>query len=53
MDVDKLAVIANVSRSGYYTWLKRSGKKERDWADYLLIKAVFDRGRGRYGWRTR
>jgi transposase InsO family protein len=52
MDVDRLAVIANVSRSGYYKWLRHADEPERDRADYLLIKAVFDRGRGRYGWRT-
>jgi putative transposase len=52
MDVDKLALIANVSRSGYYKWLKRADEPEKDHADYLLIKAVFDKGRARYGWRT-
>jgi putative transposase len=52
MDVGKLSVIADVSRSGYYKWLRHAGEPEKDWADYLLIKAVFDRGRGKYGWRT-
>ncbi len=52
MDVDKLAAIANVSRSGYYRWLRHADAPEKDRPDYLLVKAVFDQGRGRYGWRT-
>lgn len=27
-------------------------KPDKDNADYLLVKEVFDRGRGKYGWRT-
>jgi len=52
MDVDKLAAVANVSRSGYYKWLRHAEVPEKDQPDYLLVKAVFDQGRGKYGWRT-
>lgn len=44
--------IAQVSRSGYYKWLRTIDKKPRDYDDYLLIKEVFDKGKPRYGWRT-
>jgi transposase InsO family protein len=47
-----LCEIADVSRSGYYKWLKHSDRKERDYDDYLLIKEVFDKGKRKYGWRT-
>lgn len=32
-----LAEIANVSRAGYYKWLKRNGEKHRDQIDERLI----------------
>lgn len=51
-DIIMLCDIAKVSRSGYYKWLGQIGKTERDYNDYLLIKEVFDKGRGKYGWRT-
>lgn len=41
-----------MSRSGYYRYLKHSGKNNRDYRDYLLIKEIFDKGKGKYGWRT-
>lgn len=42
-----------MSRSGYYKWLKvRHRQPEPDHEDYLLIKAVFDSGRAKYGFRT-
>ena len=47
-----LCDIAQVSRSGYYCWLKTVNQPEKDLADYLLVKNVFDRGKGKYGWRT-
>lgn len=47
-----LCAIAEISRSGYYKWLKRSGEPEKDREDYLLIKDVFDKGRAKYGFRT-
>jgi len=45
-----LCAIAQVSTSGYYSWLKRD--KHKDYADYLIIKKVFDKGNGKRGWRT-
>ena len=47
-----LCSIANVSRSGYYRWLKQADEVDRDNDDYLLIKEVFDKGKKKYGWRT-
>lgn len=44
--------IAKVSRSGYYQWLKYADRPAKDYGDYLLIKEVFDKGKGKYGWRT-
>ena len=29
-----------------------AGKPDKDYNDYLLIKEVFDKGKGKYGWRT-
>jgi len=52
LDVGMLCEIADVSRSGYYKWLKHSDRKERDYDDYLLIKEIFDKGKRKYGWRT-
>lgn len=51
-DVAALCGIASVSRGGYYRWLARSSEPERDYADYLQIKDVFDQGKGRFGWRS-
>ncbi len=47
-----LCELAGVSRSGYYRWLRSAGEPERDYEDYLRVKEVFDRGKGRYGWRS-
>lgn len=44
--------LAKVSKSGYYRWLKNKAEKPKDYDDYLLIKEVFDGGKGKYGWRT-
>ena len=41
--------IAKVSTSGYYKWLKRD--KHKDQKDYLIIKEIFDKGKGKLGWR--
>lgn len=51
-DVDILCDIVAVSRSGYYKWLRHADEPEKDYADYLLIKSIFDKGRAKYGWRT-
>jgi len=47
-----LCVIAGVSRSGYYKWLTYADAQEKDYGDYLLIKELFEKGKGKYGWRT-
>jgi len=45
-----LCCVAQVSTSGYYDWLKRD--KYKDYEDYLIIKEVFDKGKGKRGWRS-
>ena len=47
-----MCTIANISRSGYYRWLKRADTPDNDLNDYLLVKEVFDKGKAKYGWRT-
>lgn len=47
-----MCAIANVSRSGYYKWLKHSNNPEKDCDEYLLIKEIFDKGKRKYGFRT-
>jgi transposase InsO family protein len=47
-----LCKLAGVSRSGLYKWLKLSHLPDKDYDDYLKVKNVFDKGRGRYGWRS-
>ena len=44
--------MAGVSRSGYYEWRKSADLPEKDHNDYLKVKAIFDKGRGKYGWRS-
>jgi transposase InsO family protein len=44
--------IAGVSRAGYYKWLKNFNKPEKDHDDYLIVKAIFDKGKRKYGFRT-
>lgn len=41
-----------MSRSGYYRYLKHTNERDKDHADYLLIEEIFDKGKGKYGWRT-
>ena len=43
--------MADVSRSGYYEWLKHADDEPKDYDDYLLIKEIFDAGKSKYGWR--
>ena len=50
-DIWLLCAIAGVSRSGYYRWLKVTDGQRKDQADYLLVKEVFDGGKGKLGWR--
>ncbi len=47
-----LCELAQVSRSGYYRWLKIADEQNTDYPDYLKIKEVFDEGKNRYGWRN-
>ena len=44
--------MAEVSRSGYYKWLSCIDEEDRDYNDYIRIKEVFDKGKGKYGWRS-
>jgi transposase InsO family protein len=45
-------VLARVSRSGYYKWLRHADEEDKDHDEYLKIKEVFDKGKGKYGWRS-
>jgi transposase InsO family protein len=47
-----LCSIAGVSKSGYYKWLEHADEEESDYEDYILIKEIFTKGKGKYGWRT-
>lgn len=47
-----MCAIAQVSRSGYYKWLAHSDEPEKDNDDYVLVKEIFDKGKGKYGFRT-
>lgn len=51
-DVNVLCELADVSRSGYYKWLEHANEPDKDYNDYLLIKKVFNQGKGKYGWRS-
>ena len=52
MGIQLLCLIAKVPRSGYYKWLKKADKPDKDYDDYLLIKEIFSKGREKYGWRV-
>jgi transposase InsO family protein len=52
MEIALLCEIAKVSASGYYRWRKHFGEQKKDHEDYLLVKAAFDKGKGKYGART-
>lgn len=41
-----------MNRSGYYAWLKKTDENDKDYADYLLIKILFDKGRAKHGHRV-
>lgn len=47
-----LCKLAHVSRCGYYKWLKHADEPDKNYDDYLRIKEVFDKGKGKYGWRS-
>jgi len=50
--VKALCKQASVSRSGYYSWLKNSGKEHKDIRDYKQIKSIFKRKKEKAGWRV-
>ncbi len=52
MDIKILCEIGQVSRSGYYKWLKDLDKPDKDMDDYLIIKEIFDAGKKKLGWRS-
>ena len=51
-DVSVLCELADVAKSGYYNWLRTADKPEKDYDDYLKVKEVFDKGKGKFGWRS-
>jgi transposase InsO family protein len=51
-DVGILCELADVSRCGYYKWLKYVDEPDKDYNDYLLIRKIFDQSKGKYGWRS-
>jgi len=51
-NINTLLKLAHVSRSGYYKWLKIADLPDKDYDDYLRIKGVFDKGKGKWGWRN-
>lgn len=51
-DITILCQLARVSRSGYYQWLKHADEADKDHEAYLKIKEIFDKGKGKYGWRS-
>ena len=52
MNIKILCSITKVSRSGYYKWLIHSDDQDSDYADYLHILEIFNKGRLKYGFRT-
>ncbi|MCI0618602.1 IS3 family transposase [bacterium] len=47
-----LCQFAKISRGGYYKWLHSTNKPDKDYLDYIKIKEVFDKSKGKYGWRS-
>lgn len=50
LEVRMLCSVAGVSRSGYYRFLN-SNQEDKEAKDVLMIKEVFDKSKGKYGWR--
>ena len=46
-----MCIAAGVSKSGYYHWIKQRGQKSKDHDDHLVVKEIFDKGKGKWGWR--
>jgi len=47
-----LCEIGEVSRSGYYKWLRNFDKPDKDTKDYELIREIFEKGKRKLGWRS-
>ena len=47
-----LCSVAQVSRSGYYRWLKTADEKDKGYEDYLVINELFVRSKRKYGFRS-
>mgnify|MGYP001614220661 CR=1 FL=1 len=47
-----LCIVAKVSKSGYYKWIKQTDHPAKDYEDYLLIKEIFEKGKSKFGWRS-
>lgn len=49
--VEKMSKVFDVSKSGYYAWLRRRASKRQEESVRLetVIKAAHERGRGTYG----
>lgn len=52
MSVSILCIIAKVSTSGYYAWLRQINEIQKDHKDYVLVKEMFDKGKSKWGFRT-
>jgi len=50
--VNILCNLARVSRGGYYKWLAQADEPDKDHPHFLRIKEVFDKGKGKFGWRN-
>lgn len=47
-----LCSVAQVSRSGYYRWLKNADEVAKDYKDYLAINELFVGSKRKYGFRS-
>jgi len=52
MNIRVLCEITQVSRSGYYKWLRDSDKPDKDLKDYEIINEIFNKGKKKLGWRS-
>lgn len=43
--------ITGIGKSGYYKWFSKRNGVDKDYADYCTVKEVFDKSKGKYGWR--
>ena len=51
-NIGGLCKCAKVSKSGYYKWLRTADEPEKDGDDYHKIKEIFDKSKGKYGFRN-